>query len=61
MTSDAPQRADEPGRGAMRTVESIHIDPVHARDPANLALDASALRALAQAAVTSSSSRSRST
>ncbi|WP_437306444.1 ferritin-like domain-containing protein [Sorangium sp. So ce388] len=36
----------------MRTVESIHIDPVHARDPKNLSIDASALRALAQAAVT---------
>lgn len=36
----------------MRTVASIHIDPVHARDPVNVATDASALRAIAQAAVT---------
>jgi hypothetical protein len=36
----------------MRPAASIHIDPIHARDPANLAADVSALRALAQAAVT---------
>jgi hypothetical protein len=36
----------------MRNVESIHIDPVRDRDLTNLAADASALRALAQAAVT---------